>query len=294
MAPPAYQDKRLERSRFSFIRWFGFDLFQPERAVTSYWLPTRVFLGIRLFLCLWITIVLWMDIGMNAHNGTGKTFFAFFTNLTYIGLNAYYVTSCYHHVASLMYKDHRSFFKQPTVLNYLYVYLYHTIIVFNIVTPLVYWALLNSGTKTSTVLATFLNVNVHGVSFFIMLFDVIFNRMQVYTNMIVLLIVNVVIYMCLAFVVYAVDDVWVYPFLNWNLGASAALMYLIVGLVFVVVFFIIMGIHDLRDWLAQVFKRAPKQKCSPRSMEWQRDAFVLTDKDDEADEEKRYDHASTS
>ncbi|ORX46738.1 hypothetical protein DM01DRAFT_1410463 [Hesseltinella vesiculosa] len=282
MTFPDVKDKRLGRSRIALVRWFGIDLFQPERAVTSYWLPTKVFLGIRLLLCLWVTIVLWMHIGVTAQAGQMKTFFAFFTDLTYIGLNAYLVTSCYHHVAYVWFeKDLKSFFKQPTVLNYLYVYLYHTVIVFNAVTPLVYWAFLSSGSSKMTVLGNFLNDNVHGVSFFIMLVDVIFNRMQVYTNMVLLLLVNVVLYMCLAFIVHAVDGIWVYPFLNWSHGATAAMMYLIVGLIFTVVFFIMMGIHDLRDWIAQLCKRAPKPRFSPRSMEWSALSFLPEVEDDE-------------
>ncbi|CAO3608773.1 unnamed protein product [Cunninghamella blakesleeana] len=265
-----YQDERLNRSNYSFFRWFGFDLFQPERAVTSYWIPSKVFLVIRLVICIYSTIVMWGNLGNSAisykKEDTPFIFFGFFTNLTFIGLHAYYVTVCYHHVRYILSKNLDSFFKQPTAINYLFVYLYHTVITFNIVTPVVYWAFLSGGTKMTS-LQTWLNVSVHGVSFFMMLIDVILNRMQIYVNMVLLLIINVVLYMCLSFVVYSSTGIWVYPFLNWSLGATAALMYIVVGAVFVIAYFIIMAIHDLRDWIAQATGCAPKT-ANPRSMEY--------------------------
>lgn len=149
-----YQDERLQSSRYSVIRWFGFDQFEPERAVTSYWVSSRVFLCIRIPLVLYSTVVMWADIGTTAQEGTFYKFFTYFTNLTFIGLHAYLVvctadlilmiqtrtrclltmlkTALYHHVCYLLAKPHspRSFFKQPPVLNYLYLYLYHSIVVF--------------------------------------------------------------------------------------------------------------------------------------------------------------------
>lgn len=61
---------------------------------------------------------------------------------------------------------------------------------------------------------------------------------------------------------------WVYPFLDWSKGVQAALMYIVVGTIFTLVFFIMVGIHDLRDWIAQMVHRAPRERISPRSMEW--------------------------
>ncbi|KAI9305935.1 hypothetical protein BJ944DRAFT_264360 [Cunninghamella echinulata] len=266
-----YRDDRLNRSNYSFFRWFGFDLFEPERAVTSYWIPSKVFLIIRLIICVYSTIIIWGNLANSAisykKENTPFIFFGYFTNLTFIGLHAYYVTVCYHHVRYILSKGQlNSFFNQPTTLNYLFIYLYHTIITFNIVTPVVYWSFLN-GTEVLSPLQTFFNVSVHGVSFFMMLIDVILNRIQIYTNMVLLLIINVAIYMCLSFVVYSVDDIWVYPFLDWSGGLKAALMYIVVGTIFIIAFFIILAIHDLRDWIAKATGCAPNT-INPRSMEY--------------------------
>lgn len=45
--------------------------------------------------------------------------------------------------------------------------------------------------------------SVHGVSFFMMIVDVIFNRMKLYINMVLLVFINVVLYMFLTFIVHA-------------------------------------------------------------------------------------------
>ncbi|KAI8339968.1 hypothetical protein BC941DRAFT_237726 [Chlamydoabsidia padenii] len=199
-----YKSQRLERSNWAIIRWFGFDQFEPERAVTSYWISSKVFLGIRLLTALYSTIVMWSSLGQSAAYHQMRTYFGYFTTLTFIGLHAYLITSVYHHVRYVWSGHHlNSFFKQPTVINYLYVYLYHSIITFNIVTPVVYWAVLNQYGEKPQPFQTFVNDSVHGVSLALMMIDVIFNRMRVYTNMIILVIINVILYMCLAFLVHA-------------------------------------------------------------------------------------------
>lgn len=55
----------------------------------------------------------------------------------------------------------------------------------------------------ATARAVWINVSVHGVSFFLMIIDVIFNRMKIPIRMILFVLATVAIYMCLAFVVYA-------------------------------------------------------------------------------------------
>ncbi|CAO3591604.1 unnamed protein product [Absidia cylindrospora] len=265
-----FEDQRLERSNWEFIRWFGFDQFEPERAVTSYWVSSKVFLGIRVLTALYSTIVMWTSLANSAIAGEFRIYFGYFTTLTFVGLHAYLITSLYHHVRYIWSGNKLdSFFKQPTFINYLYVYLYHSIMVFNIVTPVVFWAVLNTaGAVSSNTIKIWINDSVHGVSLALMMLDVIFNRMRVYTNMIILIILNVIIYMCLSFLVHAVTNVWVYPFLDWSKGTQAALMYVIVGTLFTFVFFLMIGIHDFRDWIAQKTNCAPKQDISPRSMEY--------------------------
>ncbi|KAI9266722.1 hypothetical protein BDA99DRAFT_506501 [Phascolomyces articulosus] len=251
-----YVDEPLKPSRYAIIRWFGFDKFIPEAAVTSHWVSTEVFLVIRTIVTLYSTIVLWTNIGSTAHNGAFQQFFAFFTNLTFIGLHAYLVTALYHHVRYILGKKQlESFINQPSILNYLYYYLYHTILVFNIITPVVYWSLLAGGDNNVTAMAVWLNVSVHGVSFFLMMSEMIFCRIKMQINMVLLVFINVVLYMFLSFIVHASAGFWVYPFLDWDQGAVAAGLYIGVAACFIVAFFIQMLFHFIRDWIAKVTGR---------------------------------------
>ncbi|KAI9314527.1 hypothetical protein BX666DRAFT_1967542 [Dichotomocladium elegans] len=254
-----YKDQKVPESRFGIIRWFGFDQFVPELAVTSFWVSPKTLLFLRFFVTLYSAVVIWADIGRTAQYHGFNTFFGYFTNLTFIGLHAYLVTAFYHNVRYVMVKPQHnpsSFFDQPSFLNYAYVYLYHTIVVFNIVTPVVYWALLNSGGPSSP-FSTWINVSVHGVSFFLMMFEVIFSRMQMMTRMVLLVFIQVVVYMFLSFVVYAATGIWVYSFLDWSKGPIDAAYYIGVGAAFVVVFFLQMGFHWIRDAVARLSGRAP-------------------------------------
>ncbi|KAI8889416.1 hypothetical protein K501DRAFT_329206 [Backusella circina FSU 941] len=245
-----YADEPIPRSSSSFIRWFGIDDFIPEKATTSYWMSTKAFFAIRLIVTLYSTIIMWTDIGTSAKAGTFSGFFAFFTNMTFIGLHAYLVTALFHHVVYL--KDGRPsfFFYQKSFLNYLYVYLYHTIIVFNILTPVVYWGLLNAYSTKSTTLSTWVNVSVHGVSFFLMMSEVIIGRMEVKIRMVLPVFCTVILYMFLTFIVHATKGYWVYPFLNWSQGGIAAAWYILVGVIVIVFFFIQVLFHFIRNKIA--------------------------------------------
>ncbi|KAI8390853.1 uncharacterized protein BYT42DRAFT_641428 [Radiomyces spectabilis] len=283
-----YRDERLEPSRYRVIRWFGFDRFKPEKAVTSYWVSSKTFLAIRLVVTLYSTIVIWADIATTAMGEGGFShFFAFFTNLTYVGLHAYLVTATYHHVRYLMSNPRRpsSFLDQPTILNYLYVYLYHTVIVYNILTPVVFWAVLakpltsgqssslQSASETSnsvvpqhmTTISWWMECSVHAASFFMMMSEVIFSRMQVYINMILFVFFTVVLYMFLTFIIFAVDHFWVYPFLDWSQGGMAAVWYIVVGVIVVVFFFLQMLFHWIRNRIARKLGRA---EYSPEAIEF--------------------------
>jgi hypothetical protein len=88
-----FQDEPLQPSRYAIFRWFGFDQFVPEGAVTSWWFSPKTHFIIRFILALYSTIVIWADIGFTASHGNFKEFFAFFTNLTFVGLHAYLIVS---------------------------------------------------------------------------------------------------------------------------------------------------------------------------------------------------------
>ncbi|KAI9486804.1 MAG: hypothetical protein EXX96DRAFT_550671 [Benjaminiella poitrasii] len=247
-----YEDKPLPVTNYTFIRWFGFDQFTPERAVTSYWVSSKTFFVIRFILALYSTVVFWTYLGLVAAYSDFTSFFSMFTTLTFVGLHAYLVTSCVHHARYLYVKNIDFMVNQPAFLNYLYIYLYSTVITYNILTPVVFWTLLSPGGSSTSIpsVSMWLNVSVHGVSFFLMAFDVIFNRIQLPIRLVVFVIITVLFYMFLAFIIFSSKGIWVYPFLNWDQGPVAALWYFVVAIIVVVGFFIMVFVHWIRDFIA--------------------------------------------
>lgn len=88
-----YLDQPVKPSKYAIIRWFGFDQFVPERAVTSYWVSSKTFFIVRFIVTLYSTVVFWTYLGLLASFADVKGFFSAFTTLTFIGLHAYLVVS---------------------------------------------------------------------------------------------------------------------------------------------------------------------------------------------------------
>ncbi|GAB5588227.1 hypothetical protein Unana1_03127 [Umbelopsis nana] len=246
----------ISPSNYALIRWFRLDQFEPERAVTSHWVSSSTFLAIRTLPTLYAIIVMFANIGITAQSGQFKYFFCFFTNLTYIGLFSYLVCVYSHHVRYLLTpkpRSPKSFLRQPAILNYLFVLLYHSVVCYNIITPVVFWALLSGSLRATgaTPEGWWMATSVHAASFFQMMIDVIFNKMIIVPRLVIFELLGMILYMCLAFVVYAVDHFWTYEFLDWSQGPKAAIWYFVVAILAVIVFFLQYGIHQFRDFIAR-------------------------------------------
>lgn len=83
----------LQPSKYSIIRWFGFDQFIPEQAFNSHWMSSKNFFILRMILTLYSTITFWAYLVVMIDLGRFSGFFAAFTTLTFIGLHAYLVVS---------------------------------------------------------------------------------------------------------------------------------------------------------------------------------------------------------
>lgn len=89
----AYRDESIAASSSKIIQWFGFDKFEPERAVTSHFVSSKTLFMVRVPLALYSIVVLWVDIIWTVKTGGLKHFFAYFTDLTFIGLHSYLIVS---------------------------------------------------------------------------------------------------------------------------------------------------------------------------------------------------------
>jgi hypothetical protein len=90
---PVFRDEPIPSSSHKIIQWFVLDNFEPERAVTSHFVSSRTLFYIRLPIVLYCFIVMWVDIIYTAKSGEFKHFFAYFTDLTFIGLLAYLIVT---------------------------------------------------------------------------------------------------------------------------------------------------------------------------------------------------------
>ncbi|KAI7903329.1 uncharacterized protein BX663DRAFT_508244 [Cokeromyces recurvatus] len=223
-------------------------------------MSSKALFFIRLPFVMYSFIVMWVDIIYTAIMGEFKHFFAYFTNLTFIGLHAYLITTLYHHIKYLWthqtIKRPSSFLDQPSVLNYLYVYLYHTIIVYNLQTPVVFWALLSKEKLFDahlTPIDFWISISLHTVTLFILVVEVCLNRMMISIKMIFLVFGTVLIYLFLVFIIYSVEKWWVYSFLDWSFGPSIAVWYIAISVFIIICFFFQLALHKLRDLIAQRF-----------------------------------------
>jgi hypothetical protein len=121
--------------------------------------------------------------------------------------------------------------------------------------------------------------SVHAASFFQMMIDVIFNRMIIVPRLVIFELGGLILYMCLAFVVFATDNFWTYSFLDWSQGPKAAIWYFVVAILAVIVFFLQYGIHQLRDFIARRVHR--KKDHEQFDMEAKGDLPEPTQKDEE-------------
>ncbi|KAI8375620.1 hypothetical protein EDC96DRAFT_571717 [Choanephora cucurbitarum] len=261
-----YRDERIPHASNKIIQWFKLDEFQPERAMTSHFISSKTLFLIRLVFALYSLVVLWVDIIYTAQKNEIKHFFVYFTDLTFIGLHAYLITTCIHHIKYLKSgnsKSLESFLKQPSTLNYLYVYLYHSVITYNILTPVVFWALLAKERLFEAHLSSidfWISISLHTVTLCILMIEVLLNRMLVNTKLVLLVFITLLVYMGLVFIVFANEHWWVYPFLDWSAGPGVIVWYLLVSLLTILCFFFQLGLHSLRDKLVECWTTCSKNE----------------------------------
>ncbi|KAI8881810.1 hypothetical protein K501DRAFT_295620 [Backusella circina FSU 941] len=253
------KNEKIRPSNIALIHWLGLDQFEPHCAVNSHFVSSRTLFLIRLPLALYTLVVLWVDVIWAIKSNEINHFFAYFTDLTFIGLHAYMITTCIHHAKYLWSESSSSqrpssYLDQPNILNYLYVYLYHTVIVFNIQTPVIFWGLLAKEKLFEAHLSPidfWVSISVHTISLCILMIEIFFNKMIVHSKMVLLVFGTVLLYMFLTFIIFASESWWVYSFLDWRTGPSVIIYYVVISFFVVVLFYFQWGLHKLRDWIAR-------------------------------------------
>ncbi|KAI8975514.1 hypothetical protein BDF20DRAFT_879096 [Mycotypha africana] len=274
-----YQDTKLKRSHNIFLHWCGFDQFIPEQIVTSYWISPKVLLLYRIICALYTGFIFWFFVIVFSFwpIDLWNIYFKFFTIYSYVGLHAYFVTTAIYEWRYIKSKSVNFLLHRKSFWNYTFMYLYSTVVCFNILTPVIYWTLLSYLLPLDNFLSILFNVSFHILAFLMMFFDVWFTRMRLPKRLVIFTTFTVFLYMIEAFIDHAIQGTWVYPFMDWKQGFVAFLYYLYVGNVEVAAFFIMKAIHILRDRLAYKLGKAEAAVNFPEHRQREEHAELNTD-----------------
>ncbi|RXW16395.1 hypothetical protein EST38_g9457 [Candolleomyces aberdarensis] len=248
--------------------------FDPEcKFVTSYLVSPTTLAGIRLLLALFTLVtllftIIWQEVKTDGAEG----YFSYFTNLTFVGLCAYFFAS-----GTQTFAYSRSCNKggansdRPTyplqrwhrVFQYLHVLLYTTIATFPIIVTVVYWALLSSSSSFTPPFNAFSNVSKHALNSVFALFEVLFTNVGPLPWLdLPVTIVLLCGYLGVAYITHATQGFYPYSFLDpKRQGAKLAAYIIGIAVGQVIVFVAAWGIIKLREHLV-----LSKKKASEASM----------------------------
>ncbi|KAG0078192.1 hypothetical protein BGZ93_003481 [Podila epicladia] len=230
-------------------RFLRHDQLNPSRAVSSNLISAKALLVVRLFITLHLVAVFIATLVVSARDKVFYMVPTTFTNLSNIGLTAYYLTATYHSHDYVRRKNLDSLTKQHWFLTSAMWLLYASVVVFHIVVPAIYWGMLFDPNNTMDTLNQYVDYSHHGVDFACILFEMVLNRMNLLYIHVLGPICMIILYMFLAWVYFAARGEWLYGFLDWSKGGIAAAWYTGLLLIFGLLFIMQMFIHRGRDSL---------------------------------------------
>ncbi|KAG0015441.1 hypothetical protein BGZ81_011685 [Podila clonocystis] len=230
-------------------RFLRHDQLDLSRAVSSNLISAKALLVVRLFITLHLVAVFIATLVVSARDKVFYMVPTTFTNLSNIGLTAYYLTATYHSHDYVRRKNLDTLTKQHWFLTSALWLLYASVVVFHIVVPAIYWGMLFDPNNTMDILNQYVDYSHHGVDFACILFEIILNRMNLLYIHVLGPICMIILYMFLAWVYFAARGEWLYGFLDWSKGGIAAAWYIGLLLIFGLLFLLQMFIHRGRDSL---------------------------------------------
>ncbi|KAI8870366.1 hypothetical protein GQ42DRAFT_107416, partial [Ramicandelaber brevisporus] len=228
----------LARRMFAFHR----DEFDRERVVSSPFVSTRTLFFVRFILTLYMLIVNLQLLIYQASRGNARFLYAFFTNLSYIGLTSYMVTATVHTGIAAFNTTNRYYLFDllPSFFSNVLLWLvYETAIPYSFVVTVIYWSILYRASDQPSAIKTYSNVSVHALNFVFAFIEMSLNRMVMKRSHTIYFCIPAVLYLCLAWMLYGIYGVFVYPFLDF-VRYKAAIVGIIAGLVvgFILVFMV--------------------------------------------------------
>lgn len=253
--------------------WLGVSTpFDPNhKLVTSPWLPPVVLAAIRMTIAIYtLTTLLTVVIYESTVLHDSQSFLSYFTDLTNIGLCAYFWASGVQSVAYIL-NGQKSYPLQrwPRFLQFLHVLLFSTISTFPFVVTAVFWSVLATPETFKVRYSAWSNTSMHALDSVWAAFEIFMTHMgpSAWVHMLFCL-CFLAMYLGLAYVTYDTQHFYTYSFLN-PAGGKGKLAGYIVGIAVgeIVLFAVVWVVCWSREWVSTRF-RYKKDVSSEGTTEW--------------------------
>ncbi|KAF9482849.1 hypothetical protein BDN70DRAFT_904449 [Pholiota conissans] len=234
------------------------DFDRNVRLVTSYILsPVQLGLIRTLFALYTLVTLIFVMVWEGTKTKDIDAFFSYFTNLSYIGICAYFLAAGTQTLLFVKYsrggEHHYPLQTWPRPLRCLHIFLLSTIITFPILVTIVYWALLSSSSTFTTPYSAWTNVSKHALNTAFAFFEICVTNIEPSTW--IHLFTTIVIlggYLGVAYITHATQGFYTYSFLDPSKGSKKLVIYVIgIALGQCLVFSIVNGVIYIRKSLTR-------------------------------------------
>ncbi|KAJ6599716.1 hypothetical protein DFH09DRAFT_1021167 [Mycena vulgaris] len=224
--------------------------FDPHhKFVSSPLLPPAFLAALRLLLALYAVASLCTVLAFDVAAGAGpSSFLSYFTELSYIGLAAYYCAAAVQTLAYARYGRY-PLRRWPRALQALHVLLQSTITTFPLIVTVVFWALLSGGDTFDTTFNTWSNISLHALNTPYALLDLLLtNTPPAPWLALPVQLALLVAYLGVAYVTREAQGFYPYPFLDPHTQHAFLAVYIVgIALGACLVFVIVRGVAVLRQ-----------------------------------------------
>ncbi|KAJ7282446.1 hypothetical protein C8J57DRAFT_45356 [Mycena rebaudengoi] len=226
--------------------------FDPQhKFVTSPVFSAPVLASIRLLFALYALCTICTVLAVSVSNHEGSGFFSYFTELSYVGLIAYFWASA---VQTAWFARYNAYplRRWPKALQALHVLLHSTIITYPFLVTVVYWALLASPEVFRKRFSAYENLSMHAINSLFALFELFLtNAPPAPLINVIPCVLMLAAYLGIAYITHATQGFYPYPFLDPQVQHGFLAVYIVlIAAGEVLVFFVVYGISVLRQRLA--------------------------------------------
>ncbi|KAK2464917.1 hypothetical protein APHAL10511_002993 [Amanita phalloides] len=226
--------------------------------ISSPFFSPRLLALIRLSLALYTFVTLLVVLILDSVQWhIGKSFFSYFTHLSYIGLCAYLFAAG---IQTMVYtycplkKGTFVLRTWPRILQFLHVWLYTTAVTFPIVVTIVYWAILSGPSTFETKFGSWSNISMHALNTVFALFEIVLTDVPpvpwIYLPLCLVILAG---YLGIAYITHDAQGFYPYSFLDPKHHGAGVLAGYIIGIAIgeCIVYAIVHVAIRLRRWMVR-------------------------------------------